>query len=167
MLSSNPVMNENRVWVFDSYWMSWEAIKCKCVNCRVAKVRWNSFTIKFFFFSFRERNSTMAQRLSQGLSQWLTNRAGVNFTIILQAANSGHVPRITQYRWVPDFPVLNMLSKITTTKFVFWKSTQLSRYSLVLWSLASANKCVLHSFSLLSVCARNYTIPLSTWFSSF
>ncbi len=39
---------------------------------------------------------------------------------------------ITQYHWVPEFPVLNMLSKITTAKFLFWKTTWISRYSVVL-----------------------------------
>ena len=42
-----------------------------------------------------------------------------------------NVPGITQYHWVPDFPVLNRLSKITITKLMYWKTTKLSRYSEV------------------------------------
>ena len=41
---------------------------------------------------------------------------------------------IIKYHWIPDFPILNRQSKITTTKIVFWNTTKPIGYSVVSYS---------------------------------
>jgi len=89
--------------------------------------RCNTKQLILFSFFATEMNTMVAD-----LHYFCTD--GVNFSNILWTAfllmfnkqiiqGTLNVPGITHYHWVPDFTFLNTVSKITTTKFVFWKST--------------------------------------------
>jgi len=71
---------------------------------------------------------------------------------VLKGRNQGtlNVQGITQYHWVPDFPVLNRLSKITTTKFMFRKTTKEDIPQHFDWGAISAwdqKCCIMYSSS--------------------
>ncbi len=74
-------------------------------------------------------------------SYWQIPRFSQNFWMYLQS-----VPGIIRYCWVPDFPVFNRQSKITTTKLMLWRhDLVLSGFVLFLVCLVFPGTSKLHS----------------------